>query len=75
MSIPAIMVAADPPRGAAVMASLLLSVVDANEDEESAVEDVTGAWVVDTNAVPEPWRRLPLLLAVLRTGLNEYAEP
>jgi hypothetical protein len=56
------------------MASLLLSVVDANEDEESAVEDVTGAWVVDTNAVPEPWRRL-LPLAVLRTGLNEYAEP
>jgi hypothetical protein len=60
-----------------MMASLLLSMEDANDDEddESAVEDVTrAALVFDTNAVPEPWRRL-LPLAVLRTGLNEYAEP
>lgn len=82
MSIPAITDDADPPRGADVMAAasllLLASVVDANDDddEESAVEDVVtwAALVVDTNAVLEPPRRL-LPLAVLRTGLNEYAEP
>lgn len=81
MSIPAITDDADPPRGADVMAAasllLLASVVDANDDddEESAVEDVvTWAALVDTNAVLEPPRRL-LPLAVLRTGLNEYAEP
>ena len=71
------MVAADPPRGAAEMASLPPSLlVEANDDEDdNAVEDETpGALVVDTNAAPEPCRlRLPL--AVLRTGLNEYAEP
>lgn len=84
MSILAITDDADPPRGADVMAAasllLLASVVDANDDddEESAVEDVV-TWalalvVVDPNAVLEPPRRL-LPLAVLRTGLNEYAEP
>lgn len=82
MSRPAIIVAALPPRGAADMASLLLLLmllVEANEeddDDERAVEDETpGALVVDTNAAPDPWRLRLLLLAVLRTGLNEYAEP
>ena len=55
MSRPAIMVAADPPRGAAEMASLLPSLlVEANDVEDDNAVETPGALVVDTNAAPEP---------------------